>query len=226
MFLTLSDEYKEPLERIARLCGKTWGEKGNVKELVRAIAQGERFPMPCQSEVGAGMEHQAKCDRLISQKQPFKLIYRDSQNLLKEWHLHYAEIAFHEKRLYLDAWCEETQDGDLPDLQHNSCFRFDRIIEISSIEVPWREEGLDKTLVSLAFYGGLIRAYEKRSQDVRVELGDGVLFCDREITNGFYLVRAILAYGKDCEVIAPQALREKARSHFLAALERYADPEI
>ena len=221
MFLTLPDEYKEPLERIARLCGYTWGERGNVKELVRAIAQGERFPMPCQSE--AGMEHQAKCDRLIKEQQPFKILYRDSQNVLKEWHLHYAEIAFHEKRLYLDAWCQETQEGDLPELQHNSCFRFDRIIEISPIKVPWRWQGLDKLTVQLAFYGRLINAYEKRPEDVRVEMDLEVLYCDREITNGFYFIRSILSYGNDCEVIAPKPLRKQVAWHFLSAAGWYAE---
>jgi predicted DNA-binding transcriptional regulator YafY len=222
MFLTLPDECKIPLERLARLCGYTWGEKpnnGNVKALVRAIAQGERFPVLCQSE--KGVEHLAECDRLIALKQPFKLLYRDSQNELKEWHIHYAEIEFHEKRLYLDAWCQETQDGDLPELAHNACFRSDRMVEISPIDAEWRAEGLDKVTVQLAFYDGLVRAYEKKPGDVRVELDDGVLYCDRAITNGFWFFRGILPYGKDCQVIAPAPLREKVKAHFAAALGRY-----
>lgn len=215
-----SDQFKARLDLVARLCDCKWGDRGSINELVKSIARFERFPVPSQPE--KGIEHLSACNRLIEQKQPFRLLYRDSQGALKEWSVRFAEIKFHEKRLYLDAWCEEQQDSDLPELAHNACFRFDRMLEVSPIEMEWRGKP-DYVVVELALYGGLVRAYERKTEDASVELDGDRLLVERVVSSSLWFLRSILPYGADCEILSPPILREQVKTHLQRALGRYGN---
>jgi predicted DNA-binding transcriptional regulator YafY len=162
-------------------------------------------------------------DRYCEQKQPFWLLYQDTQGEKLEYTVRYAEIGFHEKRFFVDAWCEEVPDTtDYPELMHNRCFRLDRIQAILPIGGEWRDLGLDSLLVQLHFYRGLVKAYEFRSGiDEREEIGDGVRRVWRRTSNPFWLLREIRAYGKDCEVIEPESVRQQAREDARSVLANY-----
>ena len=140
---------------------------------------------------------------------------------VREWHLRYAAVHFYEKRLYLAAWCEEDQPSDLPELAHNACFRFDRIIEVSPIEAEWRNAGLATATVHLALYSTLIKAYEKREEDT-VQMDGDRLLVERLITNSFWFVRSILPYGEECEILAPESVRTQMSERFKKAANLYA----
>lgn len=211
--------YNDGIDLAARLCGYPRGSGGNAKEMVEAIARGERFPIPVDWK---GLDRALECDRLIRSKQPFKVFYKDSQSVERCFSTRFAAIKFHEKRFYLDCWAIETEDNqDLPDLRHNWCLRFDRILSIDPDPDQSWIEALDFTLVRFRLYGGMVKAYEKRPDDMRVERDGDCLVVDRAITNSFWFVRSVLSYGADCEVIAPDSLREQVRAHFGKALGRY-----
>lgn len=153
-------------------------------------------------------------DRYREQQQPFRLLYQTPQDESQEFTVRYGEIAFHEKRFFLDAWCEETADkSDYPELAHNRCFRLDRIKAIVPISGEWHDEGLDRTDVQLHFYKGLARAYEFRQGiDEREEFeGKELRRVWRRVSNPFWLLREVQAYGADCEVVAPKSVRAQAK---------------
>lgn len=153
-------------------------------------------------------------DQLISDRQPFRLRYRNTKGLELEYTVRYAEVRFYEKRFYLQIWCEETAEAeqdspDIPEIWHNRCLRFDRILHIEPIPGVWKGE-LDSLKVYLHFYRGLANAYEPRPDEdlENTVLGD-IRQVVRRVVNPFWLIRELLRYGKDCVIVAPDSVRER-----------------
>lgn len=152
-------------------------------------------------------------DQFIVQKQPFRVSYCNSQGEVLEFNARYAEIHFYEKRFYLQIWCDETADveGDIPDLPelwHNRCLRFDRIQALAPIEGEWRGK-LDFIKVYLQFKGWLANAYEPKPGDQENQVIGDVRQVVRQVANPFWLIREISRYWEDCEIIGPEALRDR-----------------
>ncbi len=161
-------------------------------------------------------------DRHIDNHQPFHLLYRDSQGQQELFTVCYGEINPIEKRLYLDAWCQEANDrADIPELKYNRCFRLDRILNLFEAEGSWRNEGLDEIEVHLHFYRGMVRAYETRESDISNEKVGDVRQVIRRVSNPFWLMREVRRYGKDCEIVAPEHLRQLRRQELLAECQQY-----
>jgi predicted DNA-binding transcriptional regulator YafY len=183
------------------------------------------FQHVSQPEGGWRME----IERYCTEKKPFRLLYQNSQGDSLEYTIRYAEIAFHDKRFYVDAWCEEVlETPDYPELMYNRCFRLDRIQAILPISGEWRDLGLDSILVQLHFYKGLIKAYEfrqgidehegmERDEEGKIKLRR----VWRKTSNPFWLLREIRAYGGDCEVIEPESVRRQAKEDAELMLARY-----
>ena len=76
-------------------------------------------------------------DRYIKQHQPFQLKYLDAAEHPHEFSIYYAKVTAHDKRLYLDCWCENIARTDtVLALQHNRSLRLDRIpLELSLIHI-------------------------------------------------------------------------------------------
>lgn len=151
----------------------------------------------------------------INKKQPFHLVYRNSQNQELEFTVRYAEIPFYEKRFYLQVWCEETADvendiPELPELWHNRCLRFDRILSVLPMSGEWRGE-LDSIKVYLQFRGWLAKAYEPKDDDIEHELMGDVRNVVRRVGNPFWLIREVSQYWEDCVILAPDSLRDRIR---------------
>ncbi|NJO47338.1 MAG: WYL domain-containing protein [Oscillatoriales cyanobacterium RM2_1_1] len=173
---------------------------------------------------------QLQIERYIRQQQPFQLSYQDAAERLWQFTICYAELATHEDRQYLDCWCRETEGNqDLPELQHNWCLRLDRINDAAVIATAgnWRS-GLAIIAVELHLFQGLAFAY--RSKTARDEVNQwhpdipNVRRVVRHVSNTFWLIREVLRYGKDCEIVAPEAVREKFKLE-VAALHRRYYPE-
>jgi WYL domain len=225
---TLDQLHVQSLEKAIKLLVDT-GSLGDAQilvELLLAKATLTReyrqtlFQHVSQPEGGWRME----IDRYCEQKQPFRLLYKNPQSENpEEYSVRYAEIAFHDKRFYVDAWCEEVPDTpDYPEQMHNRCFRLDRIQALLPISGEWRELGLDSLIVQLHFYRGLIKAYEFRQGiDEREEIGEGVRRVWRRTSNPFWLLKDIRGYGKDCEIIAPESVRRQAREDARSMLANY-----
>lgn len=165
-----------------------------------------------------------QAEQYIHDRQPFYLLYRNSQTENLAYTVRYAEISFEEKRFYLNVWCEETEDlqgTDFPQLIHNRCLRFDRIQSIVQIEGQWRSEGLDLLEVYLHFQGGMVKAYEPRQSDLDDKEIGKIRQVIRRVSNPFWLLREVRRYGKDCIIVAPERLRQIRRQELLAECQAY-----
>jgi predicted DNA-binding transcriptional regulator YafY len=229
---TFNKEHVQSLEKAIKLLVDT-GSLGDARILVELLLakatltpehRQALFQHVSQPEGGWRME----VDRYCEQKQPFRLLYKNPQSdRPEEYTVRYAEIAFHDKRFYVDAWCEEVPETpDYPELMHNRCFRLDRIQAILPISGEWRDLGLDSLLVQLHFYGGLAKAYEFRQGiDDREEIvSDKLRRVWRRTANPFWLLKEIRGYGKDCEVVAPESVRGQAREDTKLMLANYDRP--
>ena len=163
-----------------------------------------------------------RLDQLIEQQQVFRLVYLNSQGQLFDYTVRYAEICFYEKRYYLQIWCEEMEDSnDLPELRHNRCLRLDRIQSVLETDGEWRGR-FDCVEVTLQLRGGLMRAYESKVDDISDGTGDEVRQVVRRVVNSFWLIREVRRYGADCEIIAPQILRDRFLEELSCWLSRYS----
>jgi predicted DNA-binding transcriptional regulator YafY len=162
-------------------------------------------------------------DQFIAQQQPFHLIYQNSQGETLEYTVRYAEVIFYEKRYYLQIWCEETEDStDLPELQHNRCFRLDRIQALFPISGEWRDR-CDSIQVELAFTQAMVSAYETKEEDIQNIVINEVRHVTRNIINPFWLFREIRRYGSTCTIVSPPIIRDRFKQELLKMLEQYDD---
>lgn len=160
-------------------------------------------------------------DRQITERQPFRLSYRNSQAQDLEYTVRYAEVCFYEKRFYLQIWCEETHDSqDIPELVHNRCLRFDRIQSIEPIPGEWRGQ-LDSVKVYLRFRGWLVKAYEPKPEDIENEVMGNVRQVVRRVSNPFWLIREVLRYGEDCVVVSPDSVRDRIKQKLIELCRKY-----
>lgn len=270
--IVLEGEYRESLENLAQQLGFTWGDRGNVKDLVQAIARGqlavgestafspdqrrslgraviaaaqrgdwidalllgETFEIFASEDeslkgyVAATLEPLrrpwvAQLFKYIEQQQPFTFAYQDASSRMFGFSVFGAELVAHERRTYLDCWCMETESNqDIEGLQHNWCFRLDRIIEasITSLEGQWRS--LDRVESEFHLRGGLAHAYEPQSADTLIEWIDSdTRRVKRSITSSFWFLREVLRYGSNCSVIAPEILRTKLLETLASMIQEY-----
>ena len=163
-----------------------------------------------------------RVDRLIADRQPFHLLYHRSDRLQLEYTVRYAEINQHEQRMYLDIWCEETEDStSIPDLRHNRCLRLDKIAAILPLSGEWRSS-LDYTKVQVHFLGGLAHNYEaKEEEDLENEMGEGVRRVVKRIANTFWLFKTVRGYGADCEIVGPENVRALYMEDLIKSCQRY-----
>jgi len=165
-------------------------------------------------------------DRYIKQHQSFRLQYLDAADCPHEFSIYYAKVNLHDKRLYLDCWCKEIESSnDVLALQHNRCLRLDRIpneAAISAIEGKWRSQ-LDLIHVIFNLSGNLAYAYQPREEDIdNTWLEDRpVRQVIRKISSTFWFYREIMPYAEDCEIIAPDDVREKFKEKVRSLYQKY-----
>jgi predicted DNA-binding transcriptional regulator YafY len=165
-------------------------------------------------------------DRYIRDRQPFRVMYVNSQGQELEFTVRCAEIMFREKEFYLEVWCEETEDlseedrQDFPELVHNRCLKFSRIQSLMPIEERWRDS-LDFMEVQLQLTGDLVRAYEGKTRDIDDRYVNGKRIITRKVSSPFWLIREILPYGTRCVVLTPNPLRERMKQMLLNICRQY-----
>ena len=165
-------------------------------------------------------------DRYIHRQQAFQLSYQDATGRLWTFTVRHARITPHEKRQYLDCWCEETEGNqDLPELQHNWCLRLDRIADagIIPIDGKWHPK-LDRVEVEMHLIGRLAFAYSPKQHDIKTEWicnKPQVKRVIRLISNTYWFVREIRPYGSNCFIVAPEELKEKMKQESEAFYRLY-----
>lgn len=167
-------------------------------------------------------------ERYIRRQQPFQLSYQDAAERVWQFTIRYGAIASHEDRQYLDCWCEETEGAQgLPELEHNRSLRLDRITDAAIHPIPgaWRSMGLATITVELHLFRGLAFAYRSKTAIDEVnewhEHLPQVRRVVRQVSSTFWLIREVLRYGQDCEVVSPENVRELVRQELLGMCDRY-----
>ncbi|MEM8829180.1 MAG: WYL domain-containing protein [Cyanobacteria bacterium P01_G01_bin.19] len=197
----------------AKLIAQILSDRSEINEPLRAeIEQFLAQPLPAWRQ---------KIDSLINQQQPFKLIYQDARQELFQFTVLHAQVIQIEKREFLVCRCEESEGNtDVEELKHNWTLRLDRIQEAkaSAIERRW-ERDLQKVLVELHLYRGLIFNYESKPDDVDPDKLDMQLTQTesdlpfkrivREVYSTFWFFREIVRYGMECEIVSPENIRAK-----------------
>jgi predicted DNA-binding transcriptional regulator YafY len=193
-------------------------EKGNMENVFR-----EDLTSKLQTQAGAEAWRRV-IDSYIEQRQPFFLVYENEQGEKEQFHVNYGEITFHEKRLYLDAWCEEEQENPafaIEELKHNHSFPLERIISALNYPSKWRYQGLNHIQVHLHFYGAMIKDYQIKAEDLEVHQEKEQLKVVKRISNPFWLIREIYPYRDQCEIISPLEVREKYLEEWEEIGKRY-----
>jgi predicted DNA-binding transcriptional regulator YafY len=98
--------------------------------------------------------------------------------------------------------------------------RFDRIRDIQPISGIWRGE-FDSIKVYLHFRGWLANAYEHKEADIEnVVLGD-IRQVVRRVVNPFWLIREVFKYRRDCEIVAPDSVRDRVKQELRTLCKLY-----
>jgi hypothetical protein len=169
-------------------------------------------------------------DQYIRRQQPFRLVYQDAQERVWSFIVLYARIQPLEKRQYLLCRCEESEGNqDLPELAHNRTLRLDRIQEAAIAPVEQRWLSAPET-ISVTFHlkGGLAFAYEQKPEDIEVSLEDDppIRRVVRSIYSTFWFLRDIAPYYADCEIIAPEAVRQRHQETISKLNQLYKNLEV
>jgi predicted DNA-binding transcriptional regulator YafY len=166
-------------------------------------------------------------DQYIRSQTPFRLAYYDAADRPFSFSIHHAQISLIEKRQYLQCWCEETEGSqDVPELVHNRTLRLDRIPEaaVTPLKAKWKSD-LDRIDVEFHLFSGLIYAYrgaDKQDQvNELINTSVTVRRIIRPIASTFWFFREILPYGEDCEIIAPESIRQIFHQKIRVLADRY-----
>ena len=232
----LSDNQIKVLRKAIAILIDT-GHTTEAEIIARHILDKSQLEMPLRKELLKLVnQHLDKWSLVVEQycndKQPFELLYTNSQEQDLLFNVYFAQRNYHEQRFYLNIWCEETADVSeenrkyFPELIHNRCLRFDRIQGIIPKSGQWRER-LDYIEVYLQFTGWMVKAYKPRKEDISDVTDKGIRSVTRRVFNPFWLIREIKGYGTNCTIVAPNSLRDYFRQELIAMCQLYnLEPKI
>jgi predicted DNA-binding transcriptional regulator YafY len=207
------------------------GKIDEAMEIAQLLASRSELTLPFRSQIEQFLQNpqpvwRQKIDAFIHRQQPFCLSYRDAADRLWEYTALHARIVPLEKRQYLLCRCEESKGNqDVEGLQHNWTLRLDRIQEaaVVSVKQPWLKD-LEQISVEFHVFRGLAFAYQRKPNDIEVGEIEGdpsrrqVI---RQIFSTFWFLREIAPYWDDCEIIAPESVREIAVTKVRSMMQRY-----
>ena len=162
-----------------------------------------------------------RVNQLIADRQPFRLFYQSGKDKVSEFTARSAKIRLYDKRLYLEIWCDDADSREIPELAHNRCLRLDKIVNLLPANETWRET-IDYLEVHLHFFRGLAGNYEaKDDEDVVNEMVGDVRHVVKRISSRFWLFRDVHRYGKDCEIVSPQNVRDRFQQEIIDLCRLY-----
>ncbi|WP_017306112.1 helix-turn-helix transcriptional regulator [Spirulina subsalsa] len=206
------------------------GQMAEAKTVVELLLAKGKLESPLRKALVRQISHDTEAwrrvvDLYIENQQPFHLMYTNSQGEDEEFNVQYGQIHFRERRFYLEAWCEEGNPSEqIPELQHNRCFRLDRIVTLLEYNGTWRKEGLGYIKVQLHFKGEMVKAYEPKEDDLENEVIGDIRQVVRKVTNPFWLVREVFHYGNNCEIVAPESVRNLFKDKLRTMCQQYDLP--
>ncbi|MDZ8109072.1 MAG: WYL domain-containing protein [Nostoc sp. DedQUE12a] len=202
------------LDRAMRLLTDN-GQNEQAQLIAQLLLERSEIPVPLRTEIEIFLGNLApqwrlEIDRYILRQQAFQLSYQDARQQVFDFTVRYAKVTLHEKRQYLDCWCEETEGNfDVKELSHNWSLRLDRIQEAAVLPVAgeWRTTGLAQIDVEMHLLGNLGFAYQAKPEDKTNEwLPDTqrIKRVVRSVSNTFWFIREIMQYTPDCVIVSPE----------------------
>jgi predicted DNA-binding transcriptional regulator YafY len=207
------------------------GQIEQAQIIANLLLERSELSLPLRREIERFLENlpppwRLEIDRYIRRNSPFQMSYEDAAGRLWNFTVRYAKVTPHEKRQYLDCWCEETEGNlDIPELAHNWSLRLDRIQEAAVMPVAgkWRLD-LDRVDVEMHLSGGLAFAYKAKPEDIANDwLADRqrVRRVVRKVSSSFWFIREVMQYAPDCVVVSPESVREQVKQKLRSLLEQY-----
>jgi predicted DNA-binding transcriptional regulator YafY len=207
------------------------GQIEQAKIIAELLLERSELSLPLRAEIERFLENlpppwRLAIDRYILREQPFQLTYQDAAERLWNFTVRHAKVTPHEKRQYLDCWCEETQGNqDIEDLCHNWCLRLDRIQEaaVTPVEGHWLPH-LDQIEVEMYLLRGLAFAYRAKPEDCANDWlpeQPRVRRVVRKVSNTFWFLREIAPYWQDCEIVSPESVRSRLTEKLITMCQQY-----
>ncbi len=207
------------------------GQIEQAEEIARLLLERSEISIPLRHEIENLLGKvpppwRQEIDRLILRNQPFQLSYQDAAGKLWEFSVRHGKVTAHEKRQYLDCWCEEIEGNtDIEELRHNWCFRLDRISDAVVIPMggQW-QPNLAEVEVEMHLFSGLASGYQAKPEDKINEWAPDkikVRRVVRRIHSSFWFIREIMQYTPDCVIISPDKIREKVQEKIKILCQRY-----
>lgn len=229
-----NNDWQESRIRALHRCIAALTDIGQVEQaqiIAQLLLERGELSIPLRNEIQSFLDKtpppwRVQIDRYILREQPFQLSYQDAAERVFNFTVRYAKINPHEKRQYLDCWCEETTDNkDIQELTHNWCFRLDRILDaaVTQIDGEWRSH-LDQIEVEMHLLNNLAFAYQAKAEDVCNEwLPDQarVRRVVRRVPNTFWFIREIMQYTPDCVIVSPENVRSLVKQKLLSCCQHY-----
>jgi predicted DNA-binding transcriptional regulator YafY len=207
------------------------GQNEQAKIIAQLLLERSELPIPLQTDIESFLgnlppQWRLEIDRYILRQQPFQLSYQDAAQRVWNFTVRYAKVTPHEKRQYLDCWCEETQGNfDVEELQHNWSLRLDRIQDAAVLPIAgeWRS-GLAEIDVEMYLFAGLAFAYQPKPEDITNEwLPDTrkVRRVVRRVSSTFWFIREVMQYAPDCVIVAPENVRSLIKEKLKTLCQHY-----
>ncbi|BAY20941.1 hypothetical protein NIES2100_06850 [Calothrix sp. NIES-2100] len=233
-----NNNWSETRIRALHRCINALTDIGQIEQaqiIANLLLERSELSIPLRNEIERFLENlpppwRLEIDRYILRHQPFQLSYQDAAGRLWNFTIRHAKITPHEKRQYLDCWCEETEGNfDIPELVHNWSLRLDRITDaaVTSISGEWRSN-LDEIQIEMHLFAGLAVAYQaKPEDDINEWLPDQprVRRVLRRVSSTFWFSREVMQYAPDCVVVSPENLRDRLKQKLRTLCQLY-DIEI
>jgi hypothetical protein len=206
-----------------------------AQEIAKLLCERSELKIPLRDKLQGFLEHpqpqwRQQLEKYIRRQQPFRLTYQDAQEKIWSFTVLYARIQPIEKRQYLLCRCAESEGHqDLPELAHNRTLRLDRLQEAALAPLEQRWLSAPETIpVTFHLKGGLAFAYEQKPDDLEVSLEEDppIRRVVRQIYSLFWFLRDIAPYYADCEIIAPEVVRQRHQETINKLSQLYSHLEI
>jgi hypothetical protein len=207
------------------------GQNEQAEEIAKLLLERSELSTPLRTEIAGFLDNlppawRLQVDSYIQRQQPFQISYEDAAHRVWNFTVRHAKITPHEKRLYLDCWCEETEGNlDVEQLRHNWCLRLDRIQDAAVMAIPgeWHT-GLAQIDVEMHLFNGLAFAYQAKPEDKINEWIPDSVRCRRVVRSvsfTFWLMREVMQYTPDCVVVSPDSVRSLVREKIKTLCQHY-----
>ena len=202
-----------------------------AQEIARLLLERSELSIPLRNKIenfqnSPPLAWRVTLDRYINRQQPFQLSYQDATGRPWTFTVRHACITIHEKRQYLDCWCEETEGNlDLPELHHNWSLHLDRIPQagITPISGKW-QPNFDEIEVEMHLFDRFAFSYEATQSDIEtkfISTKPPVKRVIRSVYNTYWFIREILSLGSNCLVITPEILIAKIKQESINLYHLY-----